>query len=422
MDPAFTLTVELVAAARVCAPSLQKALALPRLFSLCVELGTSLAGRRWQPGRYTRFAVQEPKLREIFAPSFPDRIVQGWLAAHMRPLMERAAIDDSFANRIGKGTHAAIAKTQKLMRKPGNIWCLQLDVRNYFHSISRPILLAQMLSLMDKYLLGGLHDIALRHAVTALLQHDACAGYCMAERSGSLLGRIPAHKSLLFAGPDTGLPIGGAGSQSFANFYLNPLDHFIKHELRVKAYTRYMDDLLLMADSPQRLFQWRDVIRNFLRRELRLELHDGKEQLTPARQGIRYLGYYVYPHYLHAREHTVKILKARLDFFKHLFWPDAYPRCQRPVRGYWQTWLEDAPPLPLAPEWDVLKHMEATVNSYLGIMSHAHNARLRKALYHENFGPLRRYFLPTGADYASVNVCKKWLRPGKRRGTRQAVP
>lgn len=130
-----------------------------------------------------------------------------------------------------------------------------------------------------------------------------------------------------------------------------------------------------------------------------------------------------YPHYLHAREHTVKTLKARLDFFKHLFQPDAYPRCQKPLRGYWQSWREEESPCPpLAPEWDLLKHMEATINSYLGILGHAHNARLRKALYHEHFGPLRRYFLPTGADYAAVNVCKKWLRPGKRRGTRQAVP
>ncbi|CAK7043743.1 MAG: hypothetical protein DELT_02941 [Desulfovibrio sp.] len=422
MNPAFCLTVELVAAARECAPSLQKSLALSRMFSLCAELGTALAEFTWTPGRYTRFAVQEPKLREIFAPSFPDRIVQGWLAGRMRPLMERAAIDDSYANRVGKGTHTAIAKVQKLMRKPDNDWCLQLDVRNYFHSIRRPVLLAQMLSLLDKYP-DGTHEGVLRYAITALLRHDAREGYRMAERSGSVLRGIPGHKSLLSAKADTGLPIGGAASQSFANFYLNPLDHFIKHELRVKAYTRYMDDLLLLAATPQQLFSWRDAVRDFLRRELHLELHDGKEQLTPARQGVRYLGYKVYPQYLHAREPTVSTLKARLDFFKHLFWPREYPRCQRPVRGFWQSWLEDGPPLlPLEPEWTLLKHMEATINSYLGIMGHAHNARLRMALYHGHFGPLRQFFIPTDANYAAVNVCKKWLRPERRRGTRPAVP
>lgn len=393
------------------------------MFSLCAELAAELANLTWQPGHYTRFAVQEPKLREIFAPSFPDRIVQGWLAGHMRPLMERASIDDSYANRVGKGTHAAIAKVQKLMRKPGNGWCLQLDVRNYFHSIRRPVLLAQLLSLLDKYPVSGTNDRVLRHAITSLLRHDAREGYRMAERSGSLLRSIPEHKSLLSAAADTGLPIGGAASQSFANFFLNPLDHFIKHTVRVGAYVRYMDDLLFLADKPQQLFSWRDAVRDFLRQELHLELHGGKEQLTTARQGIRYLGYKVYPHYLHTREHTVNTLKARLDFFKHLFWPHKYPRCQRPVRGFWQSWLEDVPPqCPLEPEWTLLKHMEATINSYLGIMGHAHNARLRMALYYEHFGPLRRFFLPTDADYAAVNVCKKWLRHGRRRGARPAVP
>ena len=66
--------------------------------------------------------------------------------------------------------------------------------------------------------------------------------------------------------------------------------------------------------------------------------------------------------------------------------------------------------------------MEATINSYLGIMGHANNARLRKELYHGHFGPLRQFFVPRDADYAAVNIRKRWLHAGRRRGTRRAVP
>jgi hypothetical protein len=106
----------------------------------------------------------------------------------------------------------------------------------------------------------------------------------------------------------------------------------------------------------------------------------------------------------------VGTLKARLDFFKHLFQPEEYPRCQKPVRGHWQAWLEDGPPTPpLEPEWALLKHMEATINSYYGLMGHAESVKLRKSLYHKHFGPLRSFFLPADAGYTAVHAVKRFL-------------
>lgn len=72
-----------------------------------------------------------------------------------------------------------------------------------------------------------------------------------------LLRDVPSHKSLLGSPSDTGLPIGSAARQHFANFSLNRLDHFIKHDLRVKGYTRYMDDLLLFGPDAATLSGWR---------------------------------------------------------------------------------------------------------------------------------------------------------------------
>ncbi|MDR1165483.1 MAG: hypothetical protein LBO66_06355 [Deltaproteobacteria bacterium] len=144
--------------------------------------------------------------------------------------------------------------------------------------------------------------------------------------------------------------------------------------------------------------------------DLRLKLHPGTEQLGQDVQAVEYLGYRVYPHHRHVCSRTVGTLKARLDFFKHLLAPADFPKCQRPARGSWLSWLRDQSLTPsLSPTWPLLKKMEATINSYYGIMGHAESLRLRKALYEKNFGPLRSFFAPSDAAYGSVHVKKRFL-------------
>lgn len=395
-------------AAHACGRSLQKALALPSVATLCTDLAHALESRHWKPGRHTRFAVQEPKVREVFAPSFADRIVQTWLAMRMEPILERCLIDDTFANRKGKGPLAAVRKAQKYMRQPGHIWYMQLDVRSYFHSVHRPTLLRLWLAVLERQP-EPQRDL-MRFISTSILEHDSTKGHRLVGSSRELLEALPPEKTLLCAKTDTGMPIGSTTSQHFANFYLNPLDHFVKHSLRIKGYVRYMDDLLLLGPDSASLCRWRDAIAEFLARELSLTLHPDKEHLAEVNQGMEYLGYRVYPHHLHPCARTVNALKARLDFFKHMFWPEDYPRCQHPMRGIWQGLLETRELVPpVASEWLVLKRMEATINCYLGLMSHTNSHRLRKNLYERHFGPLRQYFIPARADYAVVHVRKHLL-------------
>ena len=400
--------MELLAAAHGCGRSLQKSLALPNMDRLCAELAQKLTGRSWRPGLYTRFAVQEPKLREIFAPCFADRVAEAWLTGQVEPALERLYIDDNYANRKNKGPLAAVDKVQTLMRRPGNEWALQLDFRSFFHSIHRPTLLSFWLEFLNRARLEPRRAELSAHISQAILEHDPVDHYQTRAGSRPLLAEIPAHKSLLSAAPQTGLPIGSVVSQHFANFYLNGLDHFIKHELRVKAYTRYMDDLFLLGPSPEVLLGWRDEIAAYVA-GLRLILHPGKEQLSRAAQGVEYLGYRVYPHHRHVLSRTVNTLKARLDFFKHLLAPADYPKAQCPLRGSWPAYLRErrlAPPL--EPAWPLLKKMEATINCYMGLMGHADSLGLRKTLYEKHFGPLRRFFAPSKAAYDAVHVKKRF--------------
>ena len=406
---ASPLVAELLEAAQSCGNSLQKALALPGIASLCAELALALEGRTWKPGKHTRFAVQEPKLREIFAPSFGDRVVQAWLAVRMEPILERCLIADTYANRKGKGPLAAIRKTQKYMRQPGHIWCLQLDVRGFFHSVHRPTLLRLWLEHLEHQGLPRPTLDLMRHVSTALLTHNAASVFSTVRCSRPLLAQVPPHKSLLHAPADTGMPIGSATSQHFANFYLNGLDHFVKHTLRVKGYIRYMDDLLLLGPNTATLLAWRDAIAEYCTNQLRLDLHPGKEQLQRADKGIRYLGYKVYPHHMHPMDRTLNTLKARLDFFKHLFHPEVWPKRQVPERGSWQTFAEEGFTAPVEATYCVLKSMEATINSYYGLMCHAQSYHLRKSLYHRHFGPLRKYFIPGDSQYSTIRVRKRWL-------------
>ena len=298
------------------------------------------------------------------------------------------------------------------MRKSGSVWCLQLDVRGFFHSIHRPTLLRGWLAFLDGLNLPPERRELAAYISTAILEHPLADTHSTVKSSLPLLREIPPHKSLLGSPADTGLPIGSAASQHFANFYLNGLDHYIKHVLRVKGYVRYMDDLLLLGPDTATLLGQRDAIAAYCKNNLRLSLHPGKEQLSRTVQGISYLGYRVYPHYLHVGERSLNALKTRLDFFKHLFQPERFPLCQKPMRGIWQGLAESGElTSPLPPSWPLLKRMEATINSYYGIMGHAQSYKLRKALYHKRFGPLRSFFLPADAGYSAVHVAKRFLHP-----------
>jgi hypothetical protein len=103
-----------------------------------------------------------------------------------------------------------------------------------------------------------------------------------------------AGDDLLAAARPRGLPIGNLTSQFWANCYLNPLDQFIKRELRCLAYLRYVDDMLLFANDRRQLWEWRAEIIEFMA-GLRLSLHENRAQPRPITEGIPFLGFIVYP-------------------------------------------------------------------------------------------------------------------------------
>jgi len=116
-----------------------------------VSARNRLASSTWQPSRTLAFVVSSPKLREIHAAPFADRVVHHLLADRLARIYEPVFIHDSYANRLGKGTHAAVERLQGFMRAAGGqalsnkqrfpeVYALQLDIANFFNCIHRPSL------------------------------------------------------------------------------------------------------------------------------------------------------------------------------------------------------------------------------------------------------------------------------------------
>jgi RNA-directed DNA polymerase len=243
-----------------------------------IELEQELTSETYQPGGYHNFHIQKPKRRLISAAPFRDRVVHHALMNVIEPLFERQFIFDSYANRKGKGTHAALDRCTYYLRR--HKYVMHLDVRQFFPSIDHEILLSILSrTLGDKRVMGLTEKIIASGAGVQSGEYDM----------------VYFPKDDIFsANRPRGLPIGNLTSQHWANVYLNELDQAVKRALKCQAYIRYVDDILLLSDDKNNLHEWRDTIVEFLQ-SLRLTIHESKAQPRPSKTGVSFLGFQVFP-------------------------------------------------------------------------------------------------------------------------------
>jgi len=204
-------------------------------------------------------------------------VVHHALCNLIEPVFERSFVADSYANRIGKGTHRALDAAQGYARRFAYV--LQLDVRQFFPSIDHAILRALLAKKVRDAGVLWLIDVILASGVGVLAEE-----YRMVYFPGDDLFAVDRPR---------GLPIGNLTSQFWGNVYLDPVDHLIKRELRCQGYVRYVDDLLLFADDKCTLWAWKAAVEDRLMR-LRLTVHPGSHP-RPVSEGIPFLGFIVYP-------------------------------------------------------------------------------------------------------------------------------
>ncbi|WP_049400543.1 RNA-directed DNA polymerase [Stenotrophomonas maltophilia] len=276
-----------------------------------LQLQRELLAGRWEPRPSTCFVATRPKAREIHAPDFADRVVHHWLVPQLEALWEPTFIHDSYANRKGRGSHAAVRQAQQFVRQvhsgQGGGWYLQLDVANFFNSIHRPTLWRMLRTRLRRR--GA--PLIVQQATHALLRRSPLHAGVQYRATATEQAQVPPHKKLANAPAGRGLPIGNLSSQFFANVYLDALDQFAKHVLNAKRYLRYVDDFVLFHHDREQLAAWRDQIEAFLQDKLGLRLK-AEQKLCRLTDGLDFLGYVIYPTHTLARRRVVGHLHTAL--------------------------------------------------------------------------------------------------------------
>ena len=296
------------------------------------EIKDRLERGTYKVSGYKRFMIHDPKEREIQALSYPDRIVQHSLCDNvLTTFFENRLIYDNCACRVAKGTHFGMKRLAGFMREhyqragPDG-WILKADVSKFFQNIDHSVLLERLRRVIPD------------PDVTQLLE-------------------IIIHS--FNADTGRGLPMGNQTSQLFALYYLDPVDRLVKEDLRVKHYTQYMDDMVLLHPDRDFLRECLKRMREVAEGELKLTLND-KTQIFPMAHGVDYLGWHFY---LTGTGKVVKRLRTQNK-----------KKLKRRMKGLQKGYAEGR----LEGE-DIKRSMAATH----GHLIHGHTYKLRKKLYNK---------------------------------------
>jgi len=245
------------------------------------KLHEDLKNGDYKHSDYVSFYVSDPKRRHIHKALVRDRLLHHAVHRIIEPEWNKIFVFDSWSSRKKKGIHGAVKRLQDVgLRLSQNhtrtLWVLKLDVRKFFDSVDHNVLL----------------DILEKRTPD--------------QRLMALFRDIIESFS-------PGLPLGNLTSQLFSNVYLDKLDQFVKHELKIIGYVRYADDFILIHPSRELLVDCLGKIKVFLRERLHLDVHPKKIVLKTYTGGIDYLGYVCFPHHRVLRTKTKRRMFRRVN-------------------------------------------------------------------------------------------------------------
>ena len=263
-------------------------------------LHEELKNETYYPKPLKIFILRDPKTRKISKSDFRDRIVHHAIVNILEPIFDKIFIYDSCANRKGKGNLFALKRFDKFVRKVsrnGRItfnnfkdnnyvtgFCLKADIKHYFDTVDHEILI--------KIIKRKIKDNKTINLVKIIIDN---------------------FKSIII---NKGMPLGNLTSQFFANIYLNELDQFVKHKLKVKYYIRYVDDFVILHKSKEQLEKWKIKINDFLIKELKLELHPDKSKITFLSRGIDFVGFRNFYYFKLLRKRNIENMFSKVEDYK----------------------------------------------------------------------------------------------------------
>lgn len=257
-------------------------------------LRTELLLHSYRPKPLEVFIIHDPKTRKISKSDFRDRVIHHALCNIIEPIFDKRFIEDSYANRINKGTLKAIERFDYFKRKVSrndtiSCYVLKCDIKKYFENINHDVLL----SIIKKKI------------------KDNCVLW--------LIKIIITNHVVGFEQTRKGMPLGNLTSQFFANIYLNELDYFVKYELKIRYYIRYVDDFVILCNDGNMLQDYKNKINEFLIKNLKVELHSDKSKIINLTKGINFLGFRVFYYNKLLRETNIRSFKRKFEEFKALF-------------------------------------------------------------------------------------------------------
>jgi len=330
------------------------------------ELYEEIKNETYEIGPSICFIIFKPVQREVFAADFRDRIVHHLIYSYISPFFERLFIYDSYSCREEKGTSCGIRRLNHFVRSCSqnysrDCYILKIDIKGYFMSIDRNILYRKIEKTLQKFRNEASFDINFILRLIRKVVFNDPTKNCVIRGKKSNWNGLPENKSLFFARENKGLPIGNLTSQLFGNVYLNDFDHFVKHRLGIRYYSRYVDDVVIVHQDKEFLKSIIPLLRRHLGNELSLELHQNKIYLQHFSKGVNFLGTVIKPWRIYIQN------RIKASFYQKIcYWNSFLAKKQR------QLAKEDA------------GQFLSSVNSYLGIMKHYNTYKLRKKMLTKN--------------------------------------
>lgn len=326
------------------------------------QLTKAITERKYAPKPCIAFIINKPVMREIFAADFTDRVIHHFIYRCIYPIIDRKLIHDTYSCRVGKGTLFGIDRAKGFMRSCSqdftkDTYFLKLDIEAYFMNMHHDILFEQVIAMLpqNKKSFLGISRETLIYLIRQTIFNNV-AENCRIKGSKSDWDGLPPSKSLFNYPSNTGLPIGNLTSQVFGNVYMNDFDHFVKKEMKVKYYGRYVDDMLFVHNDKSFLEDIISQLSHFLLSHFQLKIHPNKIVLKSVIEGIPFLGLIIKPHCTYIGNRT--------------------------KNNFYQAIQEINKVMAVVPQftWQQLCDIRATLNSYLGCMHHTNSFKLRKSM------------------------------------------
>lgn len=365
------------------------------------RLARELWSGAYRPSTSTCFLVRYPKLREVFAASFRDRIVHHWVCLRLTPLFEHRFVaqgNRSFNCRKGYGPDKAARRLEESMKRISHhyhkeAWVFRGDLVGFFMSIDKDLLWY----LLDRFIarwrkryeregwkaLGCGADMPemywsiLMQTTKTIVMHRPELD-CVLNTDAELWKGLAMNKSLFTS--ETGEPIGNLTTQQFANFLMTHFVSYVLYLFRGKNadIVQFVDDFAIVCDAEKYLISMLPKISTFLHDKLHLRMHSAKRYIQPVSHGILFVGTYIKPCRLYLSNRTLARFKERCEGFRRQ--------------------MEDKELTPLD-----CQRIEQVINSYLGFCRHRMTYAKRVSYVNSMGENFWRYFIVKG-HYHSIRA------------------